>query len=521
MLLCSVTFQFLLTVVVLCDHILGSRIEKQVPHAKLNKVVRAECTDSTRVVGLQMPGDTVEQIMQALSQRLPANESTPKMELALRNLQLNADAAATVVRLCDFLQSSSAAGAVVNICGQLTPAIVSAINTHSLPDQLEELITYLEGAFPALREARTEKRIMKFELAQLLIQSVSGTKNDGGLDNEPGNPEPVAKVRAKILTKLQEANRQHAERQQRREAEKKRAQAGLDDDDDDFAEVKQSPINPRASAAPRSSSKKARKSKKLHKPEAKDNASSQAKSEAAAAAKEKSAKTAAQMRLNRAAADKTQQRLGFSSLSAINKDKADGRVAGTSKQPQQPRRLCSSAATPCDDASVPAPIRSTSGELDFEMIEGDDEPVGRIEITSDEENEGAHGKRSRVDDAEDPVSPQPLKRVRVCLRSGQDASLKFKNVHMELQTGQNLLSFSSDSLVDSMQIAGGTQQLPDPAKEFVAVYVSERHDAVLMSSTAIGHEVSVVSDRQSEPAYLSPHVPIILADGDTIELRGN
>eukprot|EP01043_Picozoa_sp_COSAG02_P078822 COSAG02_NODE_17938_length_970_cov_0.947187_1_plen_211_part_10 len=206
----------------------GSRIEKQVPHAKLNKVVRVECTDSTRVVGLQMPSDTVEQIMQALSQRLPANESTPKMELALRNLQLNADAAATVVRLCDFLQTSSAAGVVDNICEQLTPAIVSAINAYPLPDELEDLITYMEGAFATLREARTEKRLMKAELAQFLIQSVPGTKDDEGSDNSAsGNPEPVAKVRAKILTKLQEAARQHAERQQRREAEKKRAQAGL------------------------------------------------------------------------------------------------------------------------------------------------------------------------------------------------------------------------------------------------------------------------------------------------------
>lgn len=502
----------------------GSRIERQVPHAKLNKVVRVECTDSTKVVGLQMPADTVEQIMQALSQRIPTNESTPKMELALRNLRLSTDAAATVVRLCEFLQTSSAAGVVVNICEQLTPAIVSAINAYPLPDELEDLITYMEGAFAALRDARTEKRLMKAELAQLLTQSVSGTKDDEGSDNNAsGNPEPVAKVRAKILTKLQEATRQHAERQQRREAEKKRAQAGLDeDDDDDFAEVKQSPNNPRAAAAPSSSSKKARKSKKLLKPGAKDNVSGTARSAAAAGSRggavEKSTKTAAQMRLNRAAADKTQQRLGFSSLSAINKDKAAGPAAGPSKPTQHPSRLFSSTAPPCDAAAVSAPIQPTKGRLNVDMIE--DDPAEEIKVTSDEEMERDHnGKRSRTDDAEDALFPQPqLKRVRMCLRSGEDPFLEYKNEHMELRTGQNLLSLSLDGS-DSIQIAGDTQ-LPDPTKEFVAVYVSERHDAVLMSSTDIGPEVSVLSDKSSEPVYLHPHVPIILADGDTIELRG-
>ena len=496
-----------------------SRIEKMVPHAKLNKVVRAECTDNTRVVGLQMPADTVEQIMQALSQRLPANESRSKMELALRDLQLNTDAAAMVVRLCDCLQSSAAAGIVLKICEQLTPAIVTAINSHSLPDQLEQLITYLEGAFCALREARTEKRMMKAELAQLLIQSVAETETERrpeGSENGPGNPEPVAKVRAKILTKLQEATRQHSERQQRREAEKQRAQAGSDDDDDDFAEVKKSPINPKGAAA--SSSTSSKKSQKLK-------TDSRAKP---------SASSAAQMRLNRAAADKTQQRLGFGSLSAINRDMA----VGTSKQPQADketqrhrhrerniaatetggqrvpsREFSGPAASPCNAASMSAPALPSSGAMDMGMSEED-------ENQKRDGSFSAGKRRSRMDDGEkllDNVDQRQLKRLRVSLRSGQYPCLKFKNLHMELRVGQNLLSLGTPD--ESVRIAGGTPQLPKSAEACLAVYVSARREAVLMSSTAVGPKISVLSEGKREPEFLHPHVPIILADGDTIELR--
>ena len=508
-----------------------SRIEKMVPHAKLNKVVRAECTDNTRVVGLQMPADTVEVIMQALSQRLAASESRSKMELALRGLQLNTDAAAMVVRLCDCLQSSAAAGIVLKICEQLTPAIVTAINSHSLPDQLEHLITYLEGAFAALREARTEKRMMIAELAQLLIQSVAGTETERGAEgseNGPGNPEPVAKVRAKILTKLQEATRQHSERQQRREAEKQRAQAGLDDDDDDdFAEVKKSPINPKAAAASSSSSSK--KSQKLKK------ADSRAKP---------SAKTAAQMRLNRAAADKTQQRLGFGSLSAINRDQADKSPAGTSKKPQAEKEtqrqkhrerdttrteterlrvpsyeLSSPAASPCNTASVSTPALPSSVAMDIGLNEEGEHQDPGIAERQDRGNSFSAGKRrSRMDDGEEPLAcERKLKRLRVCLRSGQDPCLEFKDLHMELRVGQNVLSL--DTPDESVRIAGGTPQLPRPAEAFLGVYVSERREAVLMSSTAVGPAISVLSKGQREPELLQPHVPIILADGDTIELR--
>lgn len=228
----------------------------------------------------------------------------------------------------------------------------------------------------------------------------------------------------------------------------------------------------------------------------------------------KTAKTAAQMRLTRAAADKTQQRLGFSSLSAINKDKADAYAAKKLRRAQQQSGL--SATKSRNAAPVPVPEDtpcSARGAVDVGMIEADD-PMG----TSEEETEPGSFSAMKRPSVVDETCPQPqLKRLRVGLRSGQEPFLKFGNKHAELRTGQNLLSLVSSD--QPILIAAGTPRLPEPGKEFLAVYVSERNDAVLMSSTNVGPEVSVCSDSHHEPAHLHPHIPIILADGDTIELR--
>lgn len=454
--------------------------------------------------------------MQALSQQLSANDSTPEMELSLRNLQLKTDSAAMVVRLCDFLLSHSATGVVTNICEQLTPAIVTAINAFSLPNELEGLITYMEGAFPVLLDARTEKRMMKAELVRFLIH-MDAENQDENSGNDENIFEPVTKVRPKILTKLQEASRQHAERQQRRAQEKKRAQAGLDDDDDDFAEVKKSPINLTAAAASTSSSKKKLKSRK-RKTEVEHATDSKARlvtksSGAPASRGGAGAKTAAQKRLNRAAADKTQQRLGFSSLSAANRDTQDDLIARRLKQ-SHPNEVYTLAQT-----------RPTTGSVDTGTIEDTELPPKEISLASTEET-GHRGvypggkRRSCAAVAEDSFTQQQpqSKRLRVVLRSGQAPFLECVSARTELRTGQNLLSLGGQD-DGAVLAAGGVPELPEPTREFLAVYVSEHNDAVLMSSTSIGPEVSVFSKSQSASTHVKPHVPIILSNGDTIELH--
>jgi hypothetical protein len=537
-----------------CCFSAGSRIERQVPHAKLNKVVRAECTDDTRVVGLQMPADTVDPILQALSHRLPTSGSTPKLEPTLQKLKLNDAAAVAIAHLVDFLQSSSVIGIGNNICKQLTPAIVDAINAYALPSDLEGLITYLEGAFQALLEARTEKRIMKAELAQLLKQGLAGSEDGDAADDSSSHaPESPAKVRTKVLSKLLEATRQHAERQQRREEEKKRAQAGLDDDDDDdFAEVKQSPLlkpSPKGSAAAVSSSekpsggpkKKVKKTKKVQrKTEVEDGAvagkQKRAKQSTAAAASAdggggvaKPAKSAAQMRLNRAAADKTQQKLGFSSLSAVNKDKrrrdgagADagpGGAGGAAAAAHKEEQVLSPPTAHLVDEAADMKLQDDSQANDHHVS-----GIGPVE--GEETAGGASGGRKRSSATRGTEElPQPqqsrLKRLRVDMQPGRGPFLRFGDMHLELSVGRNVVC--CDGGEEPMLMAKeGAEQMLESSGQFLSVFVSERNQPVLMSSAGTAPKISVVSGTPSsphEPELLQPYVPIILKNADTIELR--
>ena len=391
-----------------------ARVVRLANRVRLGKVVRAVCPDETessktgviRIVGLQLPTGSVEDVLSALSKQPAATEQFVALELTLRQQGLSADASSLVSRLCSTLAGANHSGIsiVKSICSQLTPAIVQGINT--CPDTLSS-VTFLEGAFqPLLFDLREEKRLLKEELCRQLQDD---PLDEGACAAVP--PDVPSDVRADILSKLQEGARKAAERRTKRDEQKRRAQAGLDDDDsDDFADVEPSPMLVKTK----------KKKKKKHR---KSDEDAQASSKPTA-----KSKSAAAKRLDRAAADQRQSKIPqFSSLASFN-----SRGTGTAASP-------AAAGAASDDISFGSDIDSPR-------------PQSAAGDISDNSSSGGSGGKREISAAAAESLPSPPKRLKVKQqRQSNDDDVATLAAAEKAQCRQTLLAAIADLSTKQMR----------------------------------------------------------------------